>query len=149
MDDLLDLFKIFSIDYCSTHGWDSPASVWEWDSSNIQWRSFVEDKGNPYELIPALAVLGYHNKSMLVVHGWASPYTEGQPMSSPSLHPEKLRVRAFTYLQKETIITAYQIMGEDITEVSTQPQGGLIDELISTVNIIKNYSTSIEKTTNE
>jgi hypothetical protein len=144
MDPLLDIFNSFFSEYTKTNGWDSPASVWFWDYDSSQWNLIEESYQDPYDLIPTLVVHGYHGAAMFVVHGWAAPYSEyeydeyGEP-TRPSKHPERMRVRSFTYLSGENILNSYQIMGKTIEEVEAEPEGAIIDSIIIAIHKMKKY----------
>jgi hypothetical protein len=86
---------------------------------------------------------------MYVVHGWAAPYSEyeydeyGEP-TRPSKHPERVRVRSFTYLSGENILNSYQIMGRPIEEVDDNPEGVIIDSIIIAIHKMKKYLANKE-----
>jgi hypothetical protein len=86
---------------------------------------------------------------MFVVHGWAAPYNEyeydeyGEP-TRPSKHPERMRVRSFTYLSGENILNSYQIMGKPIEEVEAEPEGAIIDSIIIAIHKMKKYLANKE-----
>ena len=148
MNTLLDIFHAFSDCYTKTNGWDSPASVWYWDDDQSKWECVEQSYQDPYDLIPMLVVHGYHGKSMYVVHGWAAPYQEPDPYTGestrPSQHPERMRVRSFTYLNGETILNSYQIMGKPIEEVETNPEGAIVDSIVLAMYKMKNYLANQE-----
>lgn len=143
MNPLLDIFNSFSSEYTKTNGWDSPASVWFWNEDSSQWNSIEESYEDPYDLIPALAIHGYHGASMFVVYGWAAPYVQNDEYTRPSQHPEKMRVRSFTYVNGENISTSYQIMGKPIEEVDASPEGAIIDSILLAIEKMKSYLNNL------
>ena len=85
---------------------------------------------------------------MYVVHGWAAPYEDpdpytGQP-SRASQHPERMRVRSFTYLNGETILNSWQIMGQPIEQVDHTPEGAIVDNIVLAIYKMKNYLANKE-----
>ena len=148
MNSLLDIFHAFSDCYTKTNGWDSPASVWFWDNDQSEWQCVEQSYDDPYNLLPTLVVHGYHGKAMYVVHGWAAPYEEPDKYTGeytrPSQHPEKMRVRSFTYLNGESILNSYQFMGKPIEEVQTNPEGAIVDSIVLTIHKMKNYLANKE-----
>lgn len=144
MNPLLDIFHAFSDCYTKTNGWDSPASVWFWDDDQSEWQCVEDTYGDPYDLIPTLVVHGYHGKSMYVVHGWAAPYEETDEYTRPSQHPEKMRVRSFTYLNGESILNSYQIMGQPIEEVQMNPEGAIVDNILYGIGEMERYLNNKE-----
>ena len=143
MNPLLDVFNSFSSEYTKTNGWDSPASVWFWNEDSSQWNSIEESYEDPYDLIPAVAIHGYHGAAMFVVHGWAAPYDESKEYTRPSQHAEKMRVRSFTYVNGTNIITSYQIMGKPIEEVDASPEGAIIDSILLAIEKMKSYLNNL------
>ena len=139
MNPLLDVFNSFSSEYTKTNGWDSPASVWFWNEDSSQWNSIEESYEDPYDLIPAVAIHGYHGAAMFVVHGWAAPYNENEDYTRPSKHPERMRVRSFTYVSGENILNSYQIMGKPIEEVDVNPEGAIVDTIVLAIHKMKNH----------
>jgi len=144
MNPLLDIFKQFTEHYMQTNGWDSPASVWSWDDDSYQWQLVEDSYDDPYSLFPALVVHGYHGTAMFVVHGWGAPYDKNTESIRPSEHPEKVRIRALTYLNKEDVLTSYQIMGKPITEVDEKCEGVIIDTIIDGIKKMKSYLNNKE-----
>ena len=144
MNSLLDIFHAFSDCYTKTNGWDSPASVWFWDNDQSEWQCVEQSYEDPYNLLPTLVVHGYHGISMLVVHGWAAPFNEGEEYIRPSQHPEKIRVRAFTYVNNKTILTSHQVMGEPITEIDDSPEGAIVDNILYGIGEMERYLNNKE-----
>lgn len=144
MNPLLDIFHAFSDCYTKTNGWDSPSSVWFWNEDQSEWECIEETYDDPYDLIPTLVIHGYHGKSMYVVHGWAAPYSENEDYTRPSKHPERMRVRSFTYLSGDSIVNSWQIMGQPIEEVDITPEGAIVDSIVLAIYKMKNYLANKE-----
>ena len=143
MNPLLDIFHAFSDCYTKTNGWDSPSSVWFWNEDQSEWQCIEETYEDPYDLIPTLVIHGYHGKAMYVVHGWAAPYSENEDYTRPSKHPEKMRVRSFTYLSGDSIVNSFQIMGKPIEEVDASPEGAIVDSILLAIEKMKSYLNNL------
>ena len=131
------LFNSFSDSYNETHGWENDATLWLYSSEEKRWFCHSENE-DVYDLITDFSVYGYLDKSILVTHGWAAPYDQDENIP-PSQHEYKKRVRLFLYLEQETLVNAYILMGESLHEVSENCQGLMADAVRTNISKIKSY----------